>query len=324
VAAVNQRLADADLGRALDLERYANHVSRQALGLLNDVDEELLAKLAAALEKGGTAFGIRRIEQLLESVRALNVRAYTKVQRTLITELADLTEVELDWQRQVLLKEALAGLEDARARQIRQAVRIGFLESEPIDAIVRRIRGTKAAGYADGLLEAPRHHLEAVVRTAVAHTANYAKQAHYRANEDIVKQWVVVATLDGRTPITCASLSGRKFPIGEGPQPPRHWRCRSLASPVTKSWRELGIPIDEIDEGTRASMDGQVPADQTFSAWLRARSAAVQDDVLGATRAKLFRANAVEVAAFTNNKGLVYTLEQLRGRSPGLFARAGL
>jgi hypothetical protein len=33
---------------------------------------------------------------------------------------------------------------------------------------------------------------------------------------------------------------------------------------VLKTWRELGIDADEVPQTTRASMDGQVPAKQTF------------------------------------------------------------
>ena len=38
--------------------------------------------------------------------------------------------------------------------------------------------------------------------------------------------------------------------------------------------------MDELPAGTRASMDGQVPADQTFGQWIKRQSAARQDQVL--------------------------------------------
>lgn len=356
---VNNRLADAETLHNVNLQRYSNGVVRRMLALLNRVDGDLFNALQMALENAGTQITVERLESLLFSVRQLNVQAYRTVERELSDELRKFTAQEVSYQHTLfqtvvpkevvvtvglnvvnadqvyaaamarpfqgtLLNEALSGLEAGRAKLVRDAVRMGVVESETIPQIVRRIRGTKAAGYADGLLEAPRRHIEAIVRTAVNHTQNFAKQSYYKANSDVVAAWVFVATLDGRTSLTCASLSGKKFPIGEGPQPPRHWNCRSVASPVTKSWRELGIDIDEIAPGTRASMDGQVPEDLTFSAWLRNKPAAVQDDILGATRGKLYRANEIEVDRFTNNKGVVYSLDVLRKKDAALFERAGI
>lgn len=76
---------------------------------------------------------------------------------------------------------------------------------------------------------------------------------------------------------------------GDGPVPPLHFNCRCVRIPVVKSWRDLGFDIDEVPEGTRASMDGQVPETQTYGAWLKTQPASVQDEALGPKRAELFR-----------------------------------
>lgn len=360
MSTANERFADASIHHAVNLERYSNSVVAKMVAILNRADSDLFRQLTEALENAGTAATVERIEALLQSVRHLNAAAYQRIDRELGAELRAFTEQEIQYQHRlfetvlpaqavitvggvatvdagltyaaamarpfqgVLLKEALDGMEANRAKLIRDAVRMGVVESEPVAKIVQRIRGTRALGYADGLMEAPRHHVEAFVRTAVNHTQNFAKQAFYEANSDIVKEWEFVATLDSRTSILCGALSGKRFPIGKGPQPPRHWGCRSVAAPVTRSWRELGINADEITPGVRASMDGQVPADITFTKWLRGKSAEVQDEILGATRGKLFRANEIEVDRFTNNKGVVYDLETLRKKDSELFRRAGL
>ena len=92
-----------------------------------------------------------------------------------------------------------------------------------------------------------------------------------------------------------------------------HMRCRSTSTPVTKSWRELGIPVDEMSPGERASMDGQVPADQTFGQWLRKQSASRQDEVLGPVRGAMFRAGA-PLDSFYDARGRYLTLDELRQR----------
>ena len=359
---VNEQLRDADVGHQVDLQRYSNHVVQRIIALLNRADPELVQKLNDALERlAPEDFTIERLDALLKSVRELNRSAYEAIGRELTKELQDLAEYEAGFQfqlfrsvlpvevsfakvsveaaysaamsrpfqiskdRAISLSDYLVGLTEDRAAMVRDAVRLGYIEGESISQIVRRIKGTKKQNYEDGLMAAPRHKVEAMVRTAINHTATVARQEFYKGNQDLIKGWQFLATLDSRTSITCASLSGNIYPIGKGPMPPRHINCRSTSVPVLKSWKELGgADIEDFQPATRASMDGQVPADITFTEWLRKKPASFQDQVLGATRGKLFRANEIEVDRFTNNKGIVYSLGELRKRDAELFERAGL
>src|SRR3546814_15428096 len=85
------------------------------------------------------------------------------------------------------------------------------------------------------------------------------------------------------------ALDGRVFPLGEGPMPPRHIRCRSATTPVLKSARELGLDLPELPEATRASLDGPVPATTTYNEWPKSQPVAAQTETHGATTGKLFR-----------------------------------
>ncbi len=61
--------------------------------------------------------------------------------------------------------------------------------------------------------------------------------------------------------------------------------------PVLKTWEELGINMDELPDGTRASMEGQVN-DKTFADWLKRKTEtdpSFADKTLGKGRAELFR-----------------------------------
>ncbi|MGC0979810.1 hypothetical protein [Pantoea agglomerans] len=82
---------------------------------------------------------------------------------------------------------------------------------------------------------------------------------------------------------------GHKIPYIRGPGR-AHFCCRSTETLVLKSWREMGIPVDEMPPGTRASMDGQQPAETTYADWLSRQSLARQKAVLGDTRARLLQA----------------------------------
>jgi hypothetical protein len=217
-----------------------------------------------------------------------------------------------------------AALEQGRLDAVRNTVRAGYVEGHTTSQIIQRIRGTKALRYADGLLERSRRDVATVVQTALSHTAQTARQAMYDANADLVKAVKWTATLDSRTSPMCRVRDGLQYtadaahkPIGHhvpwlGGPGRLHFNCRSVSVPVLKSWRELGIDADELSPGTRASMDGQVPADLTYPQWLARQSAARQDEILGAERGKLLRAGRVSFDRFYDDKGRWLTLAQLR------------
>jgi hypothetical protein len=98
--------------------------------------------------------------------------------------------------------------------------------------------------------------------------------------------------------------------------------CRSTSTFVLKSAEQMRL--DGMTEGTRASMNGQVPADLTYADWLKDQPAHVQDDVLGVIRARLYRKGKLPITRFTNNKGQLYTLDELRSRDAEAFKLAGL
>ena len=223
-----------------------------------------------------------------------------------------------------LLKDWAANLEQSRLAQIRNAVRAGFVEGQTTADIIKGIRGTRALKYADGLLSRPRRELAAVVQTALSHTAQTARQASYDANGDLVKALRWVSTLDSRTSPPCRLRDGLQYspdkdhkPIGHevpwGDGPGRlHFNCRSVSVPVLKSWRELGIPVDEMTAGARASMDGQVPAELTYKAWFAKQSMERQQEILGPERFKLVQSGKASFDTFYNDKGRWLSLDELR------------
>lgn len=368
---VNELLLDGQIGHQVDLQRYSNGVVRRVLALLNRTDADLFAQLTAALERlPAETFTVERLEALLFSVRSVNAQAYQQIDRELTAELAQLSEYEAGFQQRLfesaipaqvqarvaivpvnvqavyaaaysqpfqgrLLKEWAASLEASRAARIRDAIRIGYVEQQTVSQIVQRVRGTRARGYSDGIIEIDRRNAESMVRTAVSHIAGFTRDRFFEENDDLIKAQVWVSTLDSRTSEPCRVRDGKEYtpkthkPIGHGipwlAGPGRlHWQCRSTSVPVTKSWRELGLDADEVDPGTRSSMDGQVPADQTYGQWLAKQSAKRQDDVLGSTRGALLRLGGLTVDQFSNDRGKWLSIAELREREPAAFKRAGV
>lgn len=134
--------------------------------------------------------------------------------------------------------------------------------------------------------------------------------------------------MDSKTSEVCQSLDGQVFQIGTGPLPPAHPNCRSTVAAVTKTFRELGIDVDEMPEGSRASIGGQVNAGLTYFEWLKTQPASFVDDALGPKRAALFLKGGISAEEFgrlqlgRNFEPL--TLEEMRRAAPKVFERAGV
>lgn len=219
-----------------------------------------------------------------------------------------------------------------RMVKVRNAIRTGYLEGKTTDQIIRSIRGSRATGYADGFLERPRKDLAAVVRTAIGHTAATAREQFNTSNSEILKSEDWLSTLDTHTSDGCIIRDkksytigthkpiGHKYPWLQGPGR-LHFCCRSTSAVRTKSWRELGMDIDSMTPGQRASMDGAVPADTNYSEWLNRQSDARKIEVLGPARYQLLKDGKLDLEDFYSPTGEWLTLDQMRARDAAAFAK---
>ena len=151
-----------------------------------------------------------------------------------------------------------------------------------------------------------------------------ARSAVYAENSDVLDGEIFTANLDGRTTIECASNDGKKFAIGEGPHPALHFNCRSIRIPDVNP----DFTVAKLS-GERASMNGPVSGQSNFSGWLRKQPKDFQDEYFsqfpnGKARAKLFRNGGLSMDKFTDNKSIVYTLDELKALEPQAFERANL
>lgn len=352
---------DAVIRHSVALQHLSNGQVRRLMAVLNKADAEIFARLLELLDRlpAGSATG-DYLWELMASIRQLNAAAYQQLDVALTASLKELASVEAGFQyslyasQQVpvaaitveqawaaaysrpfmgkMLREAIAELGETRARRIRDAVRMGFLTGKTVAQIVRDIRGTRARGYQEGFVEVDRRSLEAMVDTAIKHTAAGVRERFFEANKDVLGHQIVVATLDSKTSEICRVRSGLRYTVGERPKPVGHkvpwcnqygcgpgrwhWRCRSVAIAL--------LPGQESLYGTRASADGPVDANLSYSDWLRSQPASVQNEVLGKTRGELFRAGKFEVTRFANDRGVWLDLQTLRERDAAMFRQAGM
>lgn len=213
------------------------------------------------------------------------------------------------------------------SERVTGAIRLAAAQGQTTPQLVRRLRGTRAAKYRDGILQATRRDVMLMARTALHHIATQTRAVVYEANDDIVRAERFLAVLDGRTSVLCRSLSDKEFPVGKGPQPPLHIACRSARVPVLRGNLELlqggGKQFSRGEDGVK-----RVDADLSYFEWLKTQGAEFQDDVIGATRGQLLRKGGLTADRFaelqlnTNFKPM--TLAEMRAREPLAFDRAGL
>lgn len=354
-AKVDRAMFDTILRQQISLGRYANGQVADTVALLNAADKEIIAKLIARGDDG--TFTSARLKALLKEIRGMVDASYWDAEKQLHAEMGglalhsseatvamlatqvpvsfnivgmsaeqlaaivDKTPIAIGPDKKLLLEEIFQSLAAGKEEAIRGAVRLGMVAGEGMPEITRRIMGTRAAQYKDGILEIHRHHAANMVRSIVQATNNNAAAATFGKNSDIIKGWIYIGTLDGRTCQTCAKFYGRRYNLGEGPIPTLHVGCRCYQVPELKTFKELGVDLDEMPAGKKASAGGLVDASMTYPEWLATQSKATQVDILGPSRQKLY-AEGVPVTSFTNDKGKLYNLDQLRLKQSEAFKAA--
>lgn len=352
----NQRLRDEGISHAIQLERLKNAEQR---AIVQFVEDELIPDLITRLEvrltrieQRGLDLGPettarlnRLIQQLQEAVEAWSTGLAAKI----VNRIGEIADVEARWAIATLVDvteglpvtvstvmpsiEQLSALALSRPidgvviekllerlsintrDMVEKQVRLGVASGQTTPQIMRRVRDSAGLAQDAAIV---------ITRTAVAQAATVARDAVYLENADLIRgiQWV--STLDTRTCPVCAPLDGKVFKHGTGPRSPLHPQCRCSTVPVLKSWSELGLDARTIGPGTRASLDGQVSGSITYADWLRTRSVEEQEEVLGVTRAKLFRSGKLQLSDFANNSNELMTIAELRKRYASAFNKAGL
>lgn len=335
----NEQIADATVERALVLNRYSAGTGRRVVELLNDLQSDIISRLPNI----NGEISRRRLLIQLRELQELVGGTYDDITNLALSELNELADIESRWQINSI--NSVVGVEIMRAmptaaaleaivtnglvlgnpaatwwaQQSDQAqnefirvVRLGLSQSETNQQIAKRVRDSMGV---------QQRHAFALVKTSTQAVAMQARDEMLAANDDVVKGKISIATLDGRTTFLCsdydqATYNLKNEPIAPKKRPyiaiPRHFGCRSMWSVLLKKWDEMGLPFDEFSPSTRASLDGQIPAETSFDKFLSGKSAAWQDKYLGIGRAELYRDGKITLSDMVDGLGRELTLAQLR------------
>lgn len=337
------------LRHQIDLLRLEGGARVTAVRVLNNLLGELTAALA---EHDLTKFSKARLNVLLGQATDTIDQYYANLHDKLQTTLTGVAEVQAAHVGSTL-DEALAvvnlsaGLptetyleriasnavvmgapsEEWWARQAKDtafrfanAVRQGLVAGDTTETIVARVAGRQ--GY-PGIMDISRANARSLVHTSIQEVANEARMETFQQNADVIEGVMQLSTLDSNTTDICIAYDQMEWTLDGDPiddalpfdgGPPRHWGCRSILVPVTKTFKELGVDAPEPKGGTRASEDGPVPLATTFEKFLDGQTEEQQDEQLGAGRAQLWRDGTITLPQLLDLRGNPLTLEELQSR----------
>lgn len=281
MADANEDLFDASLRHQIGVRRFASGEVKEILKLLEESDKQLVKLIRRRLRQGRKNLTTERLRALVRDIRALRKDAVKQLQGQLTTDLLELARMEQGFEERIAqaaipvrLDFAVASLATLRAAVVEQpfagganaaltlqqwfdnlsradqtaiigAIQQGVSQEETIDSIVRRVVGTGARDFRDGAVTGTRRKAEAVVRTAVNHVSNAARESFWDENEELLIGLRWNSTLDGRTSPVCRGRDGRIALFGDhslpkgmkllSPQtarPPAHPNCRSIMTAV--------------------------------------------------------------------------------------------
>ena len=276
----NERLQDLEIKHAAYLERFTQNeinlikmtIQDAVLKLSDDLPpkpERLTAKqLQALVKKSESIVGsaVKDIEKIIEGSIEAQIKIDTDkavlhvsdqlpdgvagklkiASPSQVRELIDYTPAS----KGSLMSDLVSRWESDTVERFSAAIRLGVLEGDTLNDLTRRIRGEvverktskKPGEYIGGVLESTSKGAETLARTAVAHVNNRAREAFYAENEDIIKGYQYVATLDTATCPVCGSLDGQVFGIDEPkPSVPQHYNCLPGDTLVSSISRILAV-----------------------------------------------------------------------------------
>ena len=330
----NEKLQDLLLERSLILERIKGSVSND----LTKVYDELFKDISKRINESDlTIKESERLIKLLEKdlvipyaelgndlnalaqdeskfmLNAVNAAAGIDIATTLPTNKTINKIANASLMEGATIKNWFGSLEQSLqfdvAREVRQSIIQGRTNKEVTNSL-KNILGTSL------------RRSQTLARTAVSTISNDARMQTINENEDIFKGYKWTATLDSRTRIEHFLLDGALWDLNKkglnekGKEyyfrtAPHGWNCRCILLPLIKSFREVGVDLDEIPDRTRASLDGSVPADLKATDWFETKSKAFQKQYLGEARYELFKEGKITLSDLISKSGETLTIKEL-------------
>lgn len=238
-AALLEIVSQSQGGRVKGTTVARNLRLREALSQAADKIAELassaeVSAMAAAQQAALTAIQAQLdivAAQLPEEMKASLTRNWTRVQPDALAAIVARTAERIHAEFYPLSDEAVKAMKSTLVRSI-------AVGENPRRAAKQMLRRTEKR-FNGGLNRAM-----VIARTEILDAHRAASKAAEKGNEDVLKGWVWIASLDSKTCPSCIGQHGTEHPLDEeGPLDHHQGRCSR--APLTKSWKDLGFDIPE-------------------------------------------------------------------------------
>lgn len=319
--------------RQIGVLRLGAGIARDATAAIDGTEPALrsiLDRYYDEIEPFGASLASPRAQEILErmrrEVRSLRERSFAAALALMAASLTGLWENEAGFlttlhpsaatepvRQDVSIESTLPvdgrtvgswmlGLAATDVERIAQAFTVAAMMGDTRRQAVQRVLGLSSLDGGGGVTETTRNAIEGIARTAAVATSSDARMAFAEANG--VRMVRFTAVLDHRTTEICMSLDGKVTTLASARRPPIHFNCRSMLVPVLP-----GLAL---------------PARQSYPDWLAGQSAETQAEILGVTKAKLFRNGGLTIDRFVDYAGRPYSLMELAKFNQSAFRAAGL
>lgn len=339
-----RKMIDATVRHQVFLQRYASNTTKQLLAYIKKLEQSILSNLSprdTVLTKARYVKLIKAFKELSSSLSKANNKKIKNDLTALLQYEAEFTKRILDqsvnidkvpFETVLPTKEQLttAAFGNTMVSKVPLGLTGGITVAEALDTFGAKIAGNIVSKIKEGYVTGQttqvisksiqdyvgenliKSQAQALARTITNHLASTAKLEFYKQNDAIIESYQIVAVLDSRTTLICASLDGKVFPKNEFRAPPYHWNCRTTYIGVVMKKYAISFP-DSTRPAKGADGIQSTPGGSTYNSWLRAQPSSFQDEVLGPTRGQLFR-SGMSVDKFVDENHVPYTLDELKAK----------
>ena len=231
---------------------------------------------------------------------------------------------------------------------VQNTVKKGYINGSTVNEMVNDLRP-----MVDGILK---RDAEFLIRTGTAFYSNQGRQQMAEHNKHLIAREVPFVQFDNRTSSICRSIDAHYHDgwlLGESPigYPPFHGNCRTIILHLVegqempdglrpavggKDTKEAREKFEKRENRTgkkpkyrgRKDLDtfdiDRLKTSTKYDTWLLEQPRWFVDDVLGATRTKLFLDGKLSLSSFSDMTLRQLTIDELRVRDAEVFRRLGL
>lgn len=312
-------------GLSKDVALYYTDLIKQAINTIKGYDEITIVKMNKLIKEINSRIEFNYEEQLSSKFQELGVIEASYIPTAIngligvniVDKLLPEPLIERILRNSILpdghfINEAFTRLDDRLKDTFQSQIRLGVLNGSTNNEIVKGLKPI--------LDNFTKNNVTTLVKTSLNTFTNDVRFGIYKENESVFKGYQHQSVIDNRTSLICSVRDNLAWdldlkPIGHNlpfKKPSLHYNCRSIILPIIRSYKELGIDLEEVSGLTRSSMDGELARNISFSDWFEKKPKSFQEEYLGTGRYQLFKDGKITLSNLVNQDGKTLTVKELK------------